>query len=44
MRALIALPFALVLVLGLRKGTHTIDFAPSGEGALPPTHSVITVR
>jgi len=34
----------VALIKPLRKGTHTIDFAGSGEGAPPPTHSVITVR
>ena len=27
----------------LSRGTHTIDFTPKGEGAPPPTHSVITI-
>jgi hypothetical protein len=31
------------LVNPLSRGTHTIDFAPQGEGAPPPDHSVITV-
>jgi len=34
----------VALIKPLNKGTHTIDFAGSGEGAPPPTHSVITVR
>jgi len=34
----------VALIKPLHKGTHTILFTPSGEGAPPPTHSVITVR
>jgi hypothetical protein len=34
----------VALINPLSKGTHTIDFTPSGEGAPPPAHSVITVR
>lgn len=32
-----------VLIRPLSRGSHTIDFNPQGEGAPPPTHSVITV-
>ncbi len=31
------------LINPLSRGTHTIDFTPKGEGAPPPTHSVIKV-
>lgn len=34
----------VALIKPLKKGAHTIDFTPSGEGAPGPTHSVITVR
>jgi hypothetical protein len=33
----------VALIDPLSRGTHTIDFTPSGEGAPPPTHSVITI-
>jgi hypothetical protein len=31
------------LIKPLSRGTHTIDFHPEGEGAPPPTRSVITI-
>jgi hypothetical protein len=31
------------LIKPLKRGTHTIDFHPEGEGAPPDSHAVITV-